>query len=99
MRFPGGIFNVFIIGPMALSERELHTRSWWERQRSRGDLEPQQHTIVLKQAIEGILRGERARELLGSADFRVEIPDEGQGADIMRDVFSKIDTADLVVAD
>lgn len=98
MSFPDGTFNIFIIGPMGIVEKELHQRSWLERRLQRG-FSPQEHTVALRDGLERILKSDDGQAALAGQHTRIDIPDEFQGANIMNDVFNKIDNADLVIAD
>lgn len=91
-------FNIFIIGPMGITEMELHKRSPLDRLFKPG-FSPQEHTVAIKGGLDRILTSDQGRAALGEQPYRLDIPDEFQGANIMNDVFNKIDNADLVIAD
>jgi nucleoside 2-deoxyribosyltransferase len=98
MIFGDGTFNIFIIGPMGITEKELHQRSWLERQ-LKPPFSPQEHTVAIKGGLERVLESADGQKALAGQRVRIDIPDEVQGANIMNDVFNKIDNADLVIAD
>ena len=98
MYFPDGTFNIFIIGPMGMVEKELHRRSPLERLLKPG-FSPQEHTVAIKGGLELVLTSADGQQALAGQNVRIDIPDEFQGANIMNDVFNKIDNADLVIAD
>jgi len=98
MIFGDGVFNIFIIGPMGITEKELHQRSWLERQ-LKPPFSPQEHTVAIKGGLERVLASAEGQKALAGQRVRIDIPDEVQGSNIMNDVFNKIDNADLVIAD
>jgi hypothetical protein len=93
------IFNVFIIGPMGITEKQLHNRPRWRRILSGRQVALLEHTVAIKAALESILSGSEAQTILKGQPYRIDIPDESLGADVMTDVFNKIDNADLIIAD
>jgi hypothetical protein len=60
MYFPDGIFNIFIIGPMGMVEKELHQRGWLER-RLRPGFSPQEHTVAIRGGLERVLASAEGR--------------------------------------
>jgi len=98
MYFPDGTFNIFIIGPMGMVEKELHQRSPLEKLLKPG-FSPQEHTVAIRDGLERVLASKDGQAALAGQQHRIDIPDEFQGANIMNDVFNKIDNADLVIAD
>jgi nucleoside 2-deoxyribosyltransferase len=98
MYFPDGTFNVFIIGPMGMVEKELHQRSPMEKLLNPG-FSPQEHTEAIRKGLERVLESADGRQALTGQRPRIDIPNDQQGTNIMNDVFNKIDNADLVIAD
>jgi len=98
MYFPDGTFNVFIIGPMGMVEKELHQRSPLDKL-LKPDFNPQEHTVAIRDGLERVLASADGQQALGGQVHRIGVPDDDQGANIMNDVFNNIDNADLVVAD
>lgn len=106
MGFGDGVFNVFVIGPMGVLEKERSGRSFWQRlletASGGGRAAVFENTVAVKRALEALLSEPEAQTRLArvaNGGWRADIPDEQLGNAILRDVFSKIDNADLIVAD
>jgi nucleoside 2-deoxyribosyltransferase len=98
MNFPDNTLNIFIIGPMGMVEKELHQRSWLEKILKQS-FSPQEHTVAIREGLKSLMKRSEIKEALGGQDYYINIPDDSQGDNIMKDVFNKIDNADLVIAD
>jgi len=96
--FSDTTFNIFLIGQIGLVERELHQRSPLEKLLKPG-FSAQAHTVAIRDGLGRVLTSADGQAALAGKIYRIDIPDEFQGANIMKDVSNKIQNADLVVAD
>jgi hypothetical protein len=81
-------FDIFIIGPMGRGPGDAVTVPT--------------HTAVVKAAVQEIARRPAVQEIVrrhGLGEVTVTAPDDLQGSTIATDVFSRLDAAELVVAD